>query len=88
MQTKVKSRTTLAIVSTLEARSKTLFRSHKYTDNMDSSNLTAEQIAQLRAALGAAPPPPLPPESPPPDAASSSAPAAEKRQANSQMMML
>ena len=60
MQTKVKSRTTLVIVSTLQVRSQTLFHSHKYTDNMDFSNLTAEQIAQLRAALDAAPPPPPP----------------------------
>ena len=78
MQTKVKSKTTLAIVSTLQVRSKTFFRSHKYTDNVDFSNLTAEQVAQLRAALDAAPPPP---ESPPHDAAPSPAPAAEKRQA-------
>ena len=78
IQTKVKSRTTLAIVSTLQVRSKTFFRSHKYTDNMDFSNLTAEQVAQLRAALDAAPPPP---ESPPPDVTPLPAPAAEKRQA-------
>ena len=81
MQTKVKSRTTLAIVSTLEVRSKTFLRSHNHTNNMDFSNLIAEQVAQLRAALDAAPPLPSPPESSPPDAAPSSAPAAEKRQA-------
>ena len=81
IQTNVKRKITLAIILTLKVRSNTFFRSHKHTNNMDFSNLTAEQVAQLRAALDAAPPLPSPSESPPADAAPSSAPAAEKRQA-------